>query len=307
MSRVTEIRYVGYGVSDLAAESKFYEETWGLERVPSDDGSSQDAMAWFKTPGHDEHHVVGLRAAEANRLDVVALAADSRADVDALHGKVAAAGGRIVSAPHELATPGGGYGFRFFSPDGLEFEISSDVARAGARAVARWEGLPVKISHIVLHSPDHQALVQWFVDVLGFRVSDWLGDFMCFLRCNSAHHRLAILPGPPCLNHVAYDMTGIDGMMRGAHRLKVQGTPIQWGPGRHTAGDNAFAYFVTPGGFAVEYTAELEEVDFETHQPTTYTPAPLVMDQWGIGVGGPQTMPHAAPNPGLFTSTESIA
>ena len=300
MSRVTEIRYVGYGVTDLEGERAFYADSWGLEPVPSDDG-----MAWFKAPGHDEHHVVRLRAADENRIDVVALAAGSRADVDALHERVRAAGAKIVHEPRELTTPGGGYGFRCFNPDGLQFEISSDVARGAARPVERWEGLPVKISHIVFHSPDHNALVQWFVDVLGFKVSDWLGDFMCFLRCNSAHHRIALLPGPPCLNHVAYDMTGIDGMMRGGHRLKVKGTPIQWGPGRHTAGDNAFSYFVTPGGFAVEYTAELEEVDFEGHQPVVYTPAPLVMDQWGIGVGGPQTMPHPEPNPGLFVAVEA--
>lgn len=300
MSRVTEIRYVGYGVTDLEAERAFYIDQWGLDPVPSDDG-----MAWFKAPGHDEHHVVRLRQADSNRIDVVALAADSRADVDALCEKVRAAGSRIVHEPRGLTTPGGGYGFRFFTPDGLQFEISSDVARGESRPIERWEGLPVKISHIVFHAPDHQAFVKWFVDVLGFKISDWLGDFMCFLRCNSAHHRIAVLPGPPCLNHVAYDMTGVDGMMRGAHRLKVKGTPIQWGPGRHTAGDNAFSYFVTPGGFAVEYTSDLEMVDFESHEPKVHVPAPLVMDQWGIGTGGPQTMPHPEPNPGLFVAVEA--
>jgi catechol 2,3-dioxygenase-like lactoylglutathione lyase family enzyme len=166
--------------------------------------------------------------------------------------------------------------------------------------VERWEGIPVRISHIVLHSPRHAEAVQFFCDVLGFRVSDWLGDFMCFLRCNDAHHRLAILPGPPCLNHVAYDMMGVDGMMRGISRLSQAGVDICWGPGRHTAGDNMFSYFVTPNGFAVEYTAELEHVDFEHHSPQVYVPAPRVMDQWGVGVGGPQTMPHAAPDPRLF-------
>ncbi len=300
MSRVTEIRYVGYGVKDFAAEAQFYEDVWGLDRIPSDDG-----MAWFKARGHDEHHVVRLRAADENRIDVVALATESRADVDALCSKVAASGARIIHEPHELTTPGGGYGFRFFSPDGMQFEISSDVAHGTKAEVDRWDGVPVKISHIVFHSPDHQAFVTWFCDVLGFKISDWLGDFMCFLRCNSAHHRIAILPGPPCLNHVAYDMTGVDGMMRGAHRLKVKGTPIQWGPGRHTAGNNTFSYFVTPGGFAVEYTSELEEVDFETHEGKVHVPAPLVMDQWGIGIGGPQTMPHPEPNPGLFVATEA--
>lgn len=295
MSRVTEIRYVGYGVVDLDAEKAFYLDSWGLEPVPADGD-----MAFFKAQGHDEHHVVRLRRSDTNHVDVIALAADTRGDVDALHGKVTAAGCRIIHAPQDLDAPGGGYGFRFFSPDGLPFEISSDVARGAKRGMARWDGVPVKISHIVLHSPDHKALVGFFTDVLGFRVSDWLGDFMCFLRCNSAHHRLAILPGPPCLNHVAYDVLTVDDMMRGISRLKKQGTDIRWGPGRHTAGNNTFSYFTTPNGFAVEYTSELEEVDFEGHEHKVHVPGPQVMDQWGVGVGGPQTMPHPEADPCLF-------
>jgi catechol 2,3-dioxygenase-like lactoylglutathione lyase family enzyme len=300
MSRVTEIRYVGYGVVDFDAEAAFYGDVWGLERVPGDAGT-----ALFKTAGHDEHHVVALRPATENRIDVIALAAESKADVDALADKVRSSGCRIVHEPRPLTTPGGGYGFRFFSPDGLPFEISAEVARGPSRSLTRWEGVPERISHIVLHSPDHHALVAWFCDILGFKVSDWLGDFMCFLRCNSAHHRFAILPGPPCLNHVAYDMPSIDDMMRGAHRLKVKGIDIGWGPGRHTAGNNTFSYFVTPGGFVAEYTSELEQVDFETHVGTVHVPAPLVMDQWGVGTGGPQTLPHAHPNPGLFVAVEA--
>ena len=237
MSRVTEIRYVGYGVADFEAERAFYADDWGLEPV-----AEQGGMAWLKTAGSAEHHVVRLRPSDTNHVDVIALAADSRADVDALHGRVSAAGCMIVHAPQPLDAPGGGYGFRFFSPDGLPFEISADVARGEAREVARWEGIPVRISHIVLHSPDHQAAVTFFTEVLGFRVSDWLGDFMGFLRCNSAHHRLAILPGPPCLNHVAYDMVGADGMLRGVSHLKQRGVDIRWGPGRHTAGDNTIGF-----------------------------------------------------------------
>ena len=295
MSRVSEIRHVGYAVADLAAEAAFYRDVWGLEEAGEKDG-----MLHFATQGHDELYVVRLRQDAVQRIDIITLAADSRADVDALHAKVAACGCQIVFTPRDLDTLGGGYGFRFFSKDGLPFEISSDVARGTARELTRWEGIPLKISHIVLHSPDHQEMVRFFTDVLGFRVSDWLGDFMCFLRCNSAHHRIAILPGPPCLNHVAYDMLGVDDMMRGIHRLKLKGTDIRWGPGRHTAGNNTFSYFTTPGGFAVEYTSELEEVDDATWEAKVHPPAPLVMDQWGIGVGGPQTMPHPAPDAGLF-------
>jgi catechol 2,3-dioxygenase-like lactoylglutathione lyase family enzyme len=299
MSRVTEIRYVGYGVPDLAAERRFYTEVWGLREV-----LEQDGRVYFATEGSAEHHVLRLRQTPVRRVDVIALAAATATDVDALHGRVQQAGCRIIFPPRALSEPGGGYGFRFFSPDGLPYEISSDVAQGPARALKRWEGIPERISHIVLHSPDHKAAVRFFTDVLGFRLSDWLGDFMAFLRCNEWHHRIAFLPGPPCLNHVAYDVPGVDDMMRGISRLKQQSVPILWGPGRHTAGNNTFSYFVTPNGNAVEYTADLEKVDDATWQATVHTPAPRVMDQWGIGVGGPQTMPHAEPDGGLFQAAE---
>lgn len=297
MSKVNEIRYVGYGVQDFATERAFYADDWGLVEV-----NATDDTAWFKTQGHDEHHVVRLHQSPSNCVEVIALAADSAADVDALHGKVSDAGCQIIHEPRELTAPGGGYGFRFFSPEGLPFEISSDVKRLDKREMERWEGVPVKISHIVLHSPNHHEMVKFFTDVLGFRVSDWLGDFMCFLRCNEAHHRIAILPGPPCLNHVAYDMLTVDDMMRGASRLKKRGTDMRWGPGRHTAGNNTFSYFTTPNGFAVEYTSELDEVDFDTHEDKVHEPGPQVMDQWGIGYGGPQTMPKPEADPCLFKS-----
>ena len=174
------------------------------------------------------------------------------------------------------------------------------MARGTSRPLHRYEGVPERISHIVMHSPNHRALAQFFIDVLGFRLSDWIGEMMVFLRCNEWHHRLAILPGPPCLNHVAYDMLGVDDVMRGVGRLKSVGVDVRWGPGRHTAGDNVFCYFVTPSGFAVEYTAGLERVDEATWKSQVYPPSPQIMDQWGVGVGGPQSMPHPHPDAGLF-------
>ena len=293
MSCVTEIRYVGYALPQLEAEKAFYRDAWGLVEA-----GEQDGMVHLAAPGSQEPFVVRLRQADQKRVDVIGLAAETRADVEALHGRVEAAGCRIIFAPRDLESPGGGYGFRFFSPDGLPFEISAEVRRGQARPPI--VAAPERISHVVLHSPRHKEAVQFFIDVLGFRLSDWIGDFMGFLRCNAWHHRIAILPGPPCLNHVAYDMLGIDDVMRGVSRLKGRGVDVRWGPGRHTAGDNVFSYFVTPGGFAVEYTAGLERVDEASWTPQVYAPTPQIMDQWGVGVGGPQSMPEPAPDAGLF-------
>ena len=295
MSRVTEIRYVGYAVTDLAAERAFYTDNWKLKEVHEADG-----LVYFAAEGHDELYVVRLRQDAVQRVDVIALAADTHADVDALFAMIRDYGCQLVFEPKQLDDFGGGYGFRFFSKDGLPYEISAGVARGTARALAPREAIPERISHIVMHSPRHHEELAFFIDVLGFKLSDWLCDFMCFLRCNEAHHRIAFLPGPPCLNHVAYDMPNVDEMMRGIARLKRQKIDIRWGPGRHTAGNNTFSYFTTPAGFAIEYTSELEKVDFENHVAQVIAPAPEIMDQWGVGVGGPQTMPHPAPDAALF-------
>ena len=294
MARVSDVRFVGYAVPDLEAEKEFYLKQWKLKEVSSDDG-----MVYLATEGHDELYVVRLRQSETKRVDVVSFAANSRADVDALHTQVIESGCEIIFEPRDLDSLGGGYGFRFFNPDGMEMEISAEVARGEARELEEREAIPQKISHVVFHSPQHKEITQWFIDTLGFKLSDWIGDFMSLIRCNQAHHRVAFLPGPPCLNHVAYDMPDVDEMMRGLKRLRKSGNDTVWGPGRHTAGDNTFAYFVTPHGFTVEYTSDLEEIDDETWEPRTYTPAPDIMDQWGIGTGGPQTMPRPEPDAGL--------
>jgi catechol 2,3-dioxygenase-like lactoylglutathione lyase family enzyme len=296
---VTDIRYIGYGLPDVEAERTFYRDVWGLREA-----SARDGCYYLAAESDDEPFVVRLRHSPHQRVDVIALAADSRADVESLFAKVQADGCKIIFEPKVLTAYAGGYGFRFFHKEGLPFEVSCDYERGPTRQLAANEAIPEKISHIVLHSPNHKAMVQFFVDVLGFRVSDWLGDFMCFLRCNEWHHRIAILPGPPSLNHVAYDMTNVDAMMRGVAKLKRHNIDILWGPGRHTAGNNTFSYFVTPAGFAVEYTSELEQIDETTWKSQVYAPSQTVMDQWGTGVGGPHTMPKPEPDKGLFQPAE---
>eukprot|EP01037_Dinobryon_pediforme_P028839 gene28839-32260_t len=76
MSRVTEIRYVGYGVVDLPAEREFYVAKWGPKAV-----AERDGMTYLATHGDEELYVVRLREAEDNRIDVIALATETDADV----------------------------------------------------------------------------------------------------------------------------------------------------------------------------------------------------------------------------------
>ena len=60
---------------------------------------------------------------------------------------------------------------------------------------------------------------------------------------------------------MAYEMPDIDGLMRGAGRVRSDGYEIMWGVGRHGPGNNVFTYFVEPNGFVTEYTTEVDQVD----------------------------------------------
>jgi hypothetical protein len=78
----------------------------------------QDGIAYLASPVDPAAYVLRLRQVAAKRLDLIALAAASRGDVDALAAKLGHAGIKIDRTPQELTTPGGGYGFRFFDCDG---------------------------------------------------------------------------------------------------------------------------------------------------------------------------------------------
>ena len=91
-------------------------------------------------------------------------------------------------------------------------------------------------------------------------------------------------------------------LMRGLARMTEKGVKLSWGPGRHTAGNNTFTYYLTPNGNAVEYTSDLEHVDEATWVPTTYQPGPNTIDQWGTGRIITGNVPHAemTPDKGLW-------
>jgi catechol 2,3-dioxygenase-like lactoylglutathione lyase family enzyme len=298
---ITGLRYVGLGVENFAEVRDFYTQLWALAVA-----EEQDGLAYLASPVDPAAYVLRLRRAEAKRLDLVGLAAATRTDVDALAMQLKASSVQIDREPSALSSPGGGYGFRFFDCDGRLVEVSTEVAarEIGDRAV---KGAPVNLSHVVLNSTDVNATRTFYQTHLGFKLSDWLEDRMCFLRCASAkHHIIALATGPHVsLNHVAYEMGNLDAQMRGAGRLVRAGHKMIWGPGRHYLGDNSFSYFIDPAGNVCEFTADLEEVDDATWEPRKLGMAPEFQDQWGTGglvTDGMIPAQFNAPDNGLWRS-----
>jgi catechol 2,3-dioxygenase-like lactoylglutathione lyase family enzyme len=232
--------------------------------------------------------------------------------VDALAERLIRKGVTLAAAPGGLGTEGGGYGLRFFDVDGRTVEVSADVATRAHRKIEEREPIPVRLSHVVLNGTDPDATARWYSDTLGFRVSDTLagaemGTVMHFMRCNPRHHSLAFARGPHVsLHHVSFELRGVDEFMRGIGRVLRSGTRMVWGPGRHLAGANTFAYFLDPQNNTIEYTTELAELDEDTWHPHVYDMHDeQVQDQWGTANPMNELVARESfndPDPGLFTA-----
>lgn len=280
---ITHLRHVDLAVPNFEAQREFYTNQWGLTEVASDSG-----VSYLAAEGSPEAYAVRVRKSDAKGVETLSLGAANRADVDQLAEQLGASGVTMVAEPAELSGPFGGYGVQFFDPDGRVIEVSCDVQQRTARAIEQGESVPVKLSHCVVNSPNLEATATWYEQHLGFDESDRLvapemGTLMIFLRCNDTHHSVAIAGGPHAsLHHLSFEMRGIDEYLRGTGRLIRSGAELVWGPGRHTAGDNTFSYFLDPSGNTMEYTTEMALVDEATWVPQEHdVRQPMTQDQWG--------------------------
>jgi catechol 2,3-dioxygenase len=195
--------------------------------------------------------------------------------------------GISAQTPAALSEPGGGFGFGFTDQEGRALAVCSDVS--DHKPLPDDMDRPRKIAHVNLNAIDVEKTNRLFIDQLEFKLIDHSGP-LTFLHCSSTDHSSIVTcaAGKPTLNHIAFELPYWESVMRGAGRMRDAGYPIEWGVGRHSAGNNVFAYFAGPDEMPLEYTAEVAQIDdsYVPHGPDYWRFPPGRMDQWGV------TPPH---------------
>ncbi len=106
-----------------------------------------------------------------------------------------------------------------------------------------------------------KACTDWYCNVLGLRVSDWMADFFSFLRCDRDHHTINLIgTGQNLHHHTAFELRDWGHMQTACDFLSKNGLKIIWGPGRHGIGHNLFTYHRGPNGLITELFAELDQI-----------------------------------------------
>lgn len=156
---------------------------------------------------------------------------------------------------------------------------------------------PRRLGHAVAGTTDLTATMRFFVEGLGFKVSDHIGDKGAFLRCSTDHHNFLALQSPVnYLHHTSWQVNDIDDVGRGAFSM-LEGNPERhvWGLGRHHAGSNFFWYLKDPAGNFSEYFSDMDTIpEDEIWEPEVLEGAQGLFN-WG------------PPPPPSFLSPEDLA
>lgn len=148
---------------------------------------------------------------------------------------------------------------RFVSPTGVSGFVTGDMG----------------LGHIVLGVPDVEETADFYVRVMGFRVSDYWRPGptdVVFTRCNPRHHSLALVAAPePALYHFMLEARSLDDVGHTLDRLRDGGTPLTMGLGRHTNDRMVSFYCTSPSGFDVEFGCGGLRIDDATWSVTEIT------------------------------------
>jgi catechol 2,3-dioxygenase-like lactoylglutathione lyase family enzyme len=170
--------------------------------------------------------------------------------------------------------------------------------RANARADVVVEAAPRpprRVGHVVLGTPHVDEACAFYLDGLGFRVSDrMLGGIATFARVEADHHNLLIQPSAVSyLNHYALEMDDVDAIgAAGTAVLAERADADVVGIGRHVLGSNIFWYLTDPAGTMFELFADMDQITDDEAWDRDHRRDDWGFDEAGLSTWGPQHPPE---------------
>lgn len=277
--RYKRLGYAALKVTDLDASTNFYVNLMGLCLAHRD-----QHHAWLRCSA--KPYDVILEQHDTAGLSRIGFELESRENLDQAFQYIEKLGLKpIWSPPDLLESQKLEAGFRFLGPDtGLEVDFYFGQAIAETPYQPQLAKI-ARLGHIVLNVRSYPAAHRFWVDQLGFAISDHVPGKIAFLRCfpNPLHHSLALITGEQDgINHINFMVTDIDDIGRAMNRMRKAQVPIVFGPGRHLPSTSIFIYFLDPDGMTAEYSFGMEEItEHGGREARVLAPDPEVLDIWG--------------------------
>lgn len=271
---VASLAYAGFSVKDPDAWDAFATGVLGLMAAEPAGRARRyrlDDLEWR----------FAVHEGEADDVAYLGFEVAGPADLEDLRARLSGAGIEAVEGDADLRAQRGVLGLiSCLDPDGLRIEIfygptlRTEAPFRSPAGVAGFVTGDQGLGHVVLSTRDMAAARRFYVDLLGFRLSDIIrmqpapqfSFEMEFFHCNPRHHTLALIPAPMPrrLHHFMLQVPTLDAVGFALERAEAAGAPITSSLGRHTNDHMVSFYARTPGGFEVEYGFGALEVDEAT-------------------------------------------
>jgi catechol 2,3-dioxygenase-like lactoylglutathione lyase family enzyme len=228
-----------------------------------------------------------------------------------------------ASGIEAIDEPGGGKRVRLTDPDGHGVEIVSGIETVPALPVVLQalnsgaerlrngvsQRPPLGASHVkrvghgVVMTTDLARKIAWYRDTLGLLASDdvyagepdnVIGSFNRLDRGDAYvdHHSLFFIRGKAAgLNHLAFEVQGIDDVMIGHDHLKARGYGHVWGVGRHELGSHIYDYWRDPWNRVHEHFTDTDTLN--AHASPGLHDASALGGPWGEPIP-PSFVEHAS-------------
>jgi catechol-2,3-dioxygenase len=273
MIALRRLHHVALAVADLDEAARRWAQQFGLTERSRDAGRvalscddeaiALELVATDAAPGL--HHVAWELARDCTLDDA---AAHLRAhDVDA----------ELVDGHLELCDVEGN------ALHLLPYERPASLLVAHARPAGELGvGHPRKLGHVNFLTGRIQEQFAFYRDVLGLKLTDWLGEDGVWLHIHGEHHVMALVnKGYRHFHHLALDVVDIGQMRAALDHLGRHGRWLGWGPTRHGIGGNIASYVrIVEEECFVELYCDMEQLGPD-HEPRVWPDDRFSSNTWG--------------------------
>lgn len=259
---VSSLGYVVFNVANLPDWQVVLEKVFGLEPVSVEGSNSIDYRL-------DEfHHRLTVDPAPQDGIGAVGWEMASMAELEELVDTLRGLGIEVTlgdEAACKKRKVKALYSFYekwtktqtelFYAP------LAAQTSFSPSRGISGYKTGRMGLGHVVYWVADLKAANDFWCDVMGFKVSDyiaWDDNDAAFYHCNERHHTLALMQegeGRPggMFHHLMLEAKSLDDVGYGYDIVRDLGIPVVFEPGKHSNDHMQSFYLATPSGFLMEY------------------------------------------------------
>src|ERR1700690_1794467 len=272
--------YVGFGSSALDDWRQFGTGLVGLQAV-----ERSPSLLAFRMDDRKQRIVIDRSMADGERFFGWEVA--DAAALDGLAARLERAEVEVIAGPQALADAirgGGLISFRDPAGNRLEAFYGAEIDETPfcpGRSISGFRTGPLGLGHAVLTVENIDAVMPFYVDLLGFGLSDYMQKpFRAyFFHINARHHSLALIEtGRNGMHHLMVELFSLDDVGQSYDIALSQPERVNVTLGRHTNDLMTSFYAKTPSSFMVECGWGGREIEPSTWQPFEMQDGPSL---WG--------------------------